>query len=353
VPTELAERLLAWFDIHGRHDLPWQRDSSPYMVWVSEIMLQQTQVATVIPYYERFIAAFPDVAALADAKLDDVLALWSGLGYYARARNLHKAARIVCDEHAGRMPDEIDPLMELPGIGRSTAGAILSLSLGQRHPILDGNAKRVLARVHGIEGWPGETQVLRELWRLAELETPGERVAAYTQAIMDLGATLCTRGKPQCRRCPMADLCVAHAQGLETKVPAPRPKQRDRQQRAVTMLLVRDRDGAVLVERRPATGIWGGLYSLPEIGVDASPDEWCRANLGAQARSIEPLEILAHSFTHFDLEIRPMLVDLDSSPSRIMDRGDRLWYNAAQPAALGMPAPVTTLIDNVTSLGRD
>ena len=270
-----AERLLAWFADHGRHDLPWQRDPSPYGVWVSEIMLQQTQVATVIPYYERFMARFPDLAALAEAPLDEVLAHWSGLGYYARARNLHRAARQAMAEHGGRLPETIDALQALPGIGRSTAGAILSLALGQRHPILDGNVKRVLARHAAVAGWPGKAAVQRTLWELAEARTPRRRVADYNQAMMDLGATLCTRARPACERCPVAADCRAREQGLQTDYPGPRPR-RELPERQVQMLLVRDPQGRVLLERRPPQGVWGGLWCLPELATEADPLARCR-----------------------------------------------------------------------------
>ena len=236
---EVARRLLAWFDDHGRHDLPWQRAATPYRVWVSEIMLQQTQVAVVVPYFERFMARFPDVASLAAAELDAVLHLWSGLGYYARARHLHRAARVVVAEHQGRVPERIEALEALPGIGRSTAGAILSLALGQHQPILDGNCKRVLARCFAVSGWPGSSAVLAKLWALAEALTPVARVGAFNQAMMDLGATLCTRTKPACHACPLAERCQALAQDAVGAYPAPKPRKQ-KPLRAVQLLLIRD-----------------------------------------------------------------------------------------------------------------
>src|SRR5690606_8097985 len=248
--NDFARRLLAWFDRCGRHDLPWQRDRRPYAVWVSEIMLQQTQVATVIPYFERFVARFPDVEVLAEASLDDVLALWSGLGYYARARNLHRAAQLVVERYGGDLPDSLDELMALPGIGRSTAGAILAQAHGVRAPILDGNVKRVLARHAGIEGWPGEREVEQTLWAIADERTPSERVADYTQAIMDLGAMLCTRRRPACTVCPVVEDCRACRLGIQERLPSPRPK-RERPRRRRMMLVVRDSQGRVLLERRP------------------------------------------------------------------------------------------------------
>jgi len=337
-----ARRLLDWFRHSGRHDLPWQvRDA--YRVWVSEIMLQQTQVATVIPYYERFMARFPTLERLAEANLDDVLAHWSGLGYYARARNLHRAARIALAEHGGALPRTAAALEALPGIGRSTAAAILALAHDERHAILDGNVKRVLARFHAVAGWPGETAVQRTLWNLAERHTPERDVAAYTQAIMDLGATLCTRAQPRCDRCPVGEDCAARALGIEATLPAPRPK-RARRQEAVTVLVVANTAGETLLERRPPTGIWGGLLSLPELGEDETAAAWCSARFGAAPASEQPLAPIDHSFTHFDLELRPVLVELDTAPGAIMDRDRWLWYNASQPLPGGIAAPIAKLL---------
>ena len=279
-PDSLAGALLAWFDRHGRHDLPWQAQPTPYSVWVSEIMLQQTQVATVIPYYERFLQRFPTLPELAAAALDDVLAQWAGLGYYARARNLHRAARLVAERFAGELPTTLDELIALPGIGRSTAGAILSLSQGQRHAILDGNVKRVLARYHAVEGWPGLPAVQAELWRLAEAHTPQARVAAYTQAIMDLGATLCMRARPACTVCPLAADCAACRTGTQAKYPGARPK-RARPQRRAAAVVVLDEAGGVLLERRPERGVWGGLYCLPELAAGSRRTSGAHASLAA------------------------------------------------------------------------
>ena len=251
---DFAQRLLAWYALHGRHDLPWQQDRSPYRVWVSEIMLQQTQVGTVIPYFQRFMEQFPTVVALADAPLDEVLHHWSGLGYYARARNLHKAAREICERHVGEFPRDARALEALPGIGRSTAAAILAQSFGLRHAILDGNVKRVLARYHAVEGWPGRTEVLARLWAYAEQHTPSEDVSHYTQAIMDLGATLCTRSRPLCLHCPVGAHCAARIQGQPTRYPGRKPKK-DLPRRATRMLLIREpAEQAVLLLKRPPTG---------------------------------------------------------------------------------------------------
>ena len=343
--VQLAPLLLGWWDENGRKDLPWQRDPTPYRVWVSEIMLQQTQVTTVVGYYDRFMNAFPNVQALARSEPDNVLHLWSGLGYYARARNLYRAARDICDRFGGELPADIDALESLPGIGRSTAGAILALSMGQRHPILDGNARRVLARVFGIAGWPGATAVSRELWQLADSCTPTHRVAHYTQAIMDLGASICKRGQPGCTECPLRNQCVAQREGLVGQIPAPRPK-RERPQREVVMVMVVRGDGAVLLEKRPNAGVWGGLWGFPEAtAIDAVP-AWCQGQVGMipQRTCVRP--DMQHGFTHFDLVITPVEAHIASPDKRVME-GDRwLWYKLHQPAAVGIAAPVARLLES-------
>jgi A/G-specific adenine glycosylase len=341
--STLAPRLLAWFDTHGRHDLPWQRERTPYSVWVSEIMLQQTQVGTVIPFYLKFMGRFPSVAALAAAPQDDVLAHWAGLGYYARARNLWRAAQLVAERHEGRVPETFDELHALPGIGRSTAGAILAQACAQRWPILDGNVKRVLARYHAVEGWPGVPAVTKELWRHADTHTPHERVADYTQAIMDLGATLCVRGRPACTVCPLATDCAAARAGSQARYPGPRPK-RERAQRRVAVLVVRDPQGRVLLERRPARGIWGGLYSLPELAPEDSPREWCARALGADVAALRALPTIEHAFTHFDLDLNPHLLELAAEPARVADRDDWLWCTPGADLGVGVPAPIATLL---------
>ncbi|MFB1489076.1 MULTISPECIES: A/G-specific adenine glycosylase [unclassified Thiocapsa] len=345
-PSEwFGEAVLGWFDRHGRKDLPWQRDPTPYRVWVSEIMLQQTQVAVVIPYFERFVAQFPTVAELAEAPEDRLMALWSGLGYYARARNLHRAAGLIRDLHGGVFPVTIEPLLALPGIGRSTAGAVLSLALDQPHPILDGNVKRVLARAFGVEGWPGQSAVLKRLWTLAEQLTPPSRVGAYNQGMMDLGATLCTRRAPACERCPVSERCVARRSGRQAELPTPRPR-RSSPQRETLMLLLVDPDGEILLERRPKSGIWGGLWSLPEIAPGADPRDWCLARLGVPPARVEMIGARRHTFSHFHLDIRIALVQLEVTPSRVADDADRRWLNLADLAALGTPAPVKGILDH-------
>ncbi len=309
-------------------------------------MLQQTQVSTVVPYFERFMRSFATVEALAAAVVDDVLAHWSGLGYYARARHLHRAARHVVDEHAGELPRSVAELIQLPGIGRSTAGAILALAHGQREPILDGNVKRVLARYHAIDGWPGKSAVLAALWDRAEQHTPRRDVAAYTQAIMDLGATVCTRSTPDCAACPLRRGCRAARDGRQAELPAPRPR-RDRPQRSVHVLLVRDDSRRVLLERRPATGVWGGLFSLPEIADDEQAASWCDTYLNVKVARQQTLASIGHAFTHFDLTIQPTLLGLDGTPAAIMDRPEWVWYKPAMKSKLGLAAPIAALLEDV------
>lgn len=341
--SAFAATVLDWFHLHGRTDLPWQQQPTSYRVWVSEIMLQQTQVGVVIPYFERFMARFPDLPALAVAEQDDVLHLWSGLGYYARARNLHRAARTVMEQHAGRLPDDIDALQALPGIGRSTAGAILSLALGQRHPILDGNCKRVLARCYGVEGWPGRSIVLAELWRLAERLTPADGVAGFNQAMMDLGATLCTRSRPDCGRCPLAERCVGFRQGRPQAYPASKPR-RDNPVRQTRMLLLADPLGRILLERRPPSGIWGGLWVPPELRAGQDAADWCGTHLGSGIARLEMLPPRRHTFTHFHLDIQPIAVKLSANPAAVADKGGQAWVDPAEPGRLGLPAPIRRLL---------
>jgi A/G-specific adenine glycosylase len=339
----LAPALLAWWDRHGRKDLPWQRDPTPYRVWVSEVMLQQTQVATVIRYYDRFLTAFPDVLALADAPDDAVLHLWSGLGYYARARHLHRAARVVRDRHDGQVPTDFAELAALPGIGRSTAGAILALSGGQRHAILDGNVKRVLARVFHVDGYPGDTTVARQLWSLAEACTPHARVAHYTQAIMDLGASLCARARPACGLCPLQAGCAGRAAGVAAQLPARKPA-RLRPLRTTTLVLAVRPDGAVLLERRPPAGVWGGLWGFPETTGSAKVRDWCEQALGLDPVSVRVQPVLEHAFTHFDLAMTPVEVRLAKGPERVMEPGRYLWYDPKAPAAVGLASPMAKLL---------
>ncbi|MDQ2702622.1 MAG: A/G-specific adenine glycosylase [Pseudomonadota bacterium] len=342
----VAGRLLEWFDHNGRHDLPWQHPRTPYRVWLSEIMLQQTQVRVVIPYFERFVAALPDVAALARAPLDDVLALWSGLGYYARARNLHAAARACIERHGGELPRDADALVALPGIGRSTAGAILAQAWGDRFPILDGNVKRVLARFHGVAGWPGSPAVEKTLWALAEAQLPDARLADYTQAQMDFGATLCTRFDPACGACPLQDGCTALRDGRVAELPTPKPGKPLPERSAVVMLL-QDGDGRVLLQRRPASGVWAALWSLPEADVHARARDWLAAHADADYDDGASLAAIAHGFTHYRLQLQPMHWREVALRPRVADNGDLRWVARADMAALGIPAPIRKLLESL------
>jgi A/G-specific adenine glycosylase len=344
--ARFAPQLLDWFETAGRKDLPWQRDPTPYRVWVSEIMLQQTQVATVIPYYEAFLQRFPDVRTLAEAPLDEVLHLWSGLGYYARARNLQRAAQAIVMRHGGEFPDAFDEVTALPGIGRSTAGAILALSRGERHAILDGNVRRVLARYFGVEGHPGEAAVERRLWELSEACTPGQQAAAYTQAVMDLGATVCTRSRPACLLCPVSADCAARAGNLQHRLPAPRPRAARPEREAWVVVAMRG-PHKVLIERRPPAGIWGGLWGLPEFPTRAHARQWCREQL-AGAGEPHPGEPLRHAFSHFDYHLRPLVVHCLGKAEPLRDDDRYRWYDARQPARIGLPKPIATLVQRVT-----
>ena len=338
----IAPLLLAWHRSAGRHELPWQLNPTPYRVWVSEIMLQQTQVAAVIPYYERFMARFPDVHALAAAPPDEVLHLWSGLGYYARARNLQRAAIRVCAEHGGELPRTFAALADLPGIGRSTAGAILALARGERFPILDGNARRVLARYFGVAGGAADAATLKKLWQLAEAQTPAAEVAAYTQGIMDLGATLCVRRRPLCPQCPLHRDCSARRSGLQHEIPAPR-RGGVRRRRSVYMVVALQDSGEVLLERRPDSGVWGGLWCLPEFSTASAAGAFIRDSLHAISGPMRSLAPLEHGFTHFDLSITPLLVRCAAKAAQVGE-GTTLWYNIRSPARVGLPAPITTLL---------
>ena len=345
--SPLATTLIDWHAQHGRHDLPWQVERTPYRVWVSEIMLQQTQVSTVIPYYQRFMSRFPNVRALADAPVDDVLHLWSGLGYYARARNLHRAAVRIRNEFRGEFPRTFEEVASLPGIGRSTAGAILAISRGERCPILDGNVKRVLARYFGVEGKTSERAVSDRLWALSDACTPDSNVDVYTQSIMDLGATICTRRKPLCSYCPLSETCFARLTGRQADLPTPRTTQTTRRSRAVFMLVAMRQDGSVLLERRPDTGIWGGLWCLPEFDSASAASVYAGNTLRAADAQPKPLTILEHAFTHFDLVITPLLTRC-TGQARVMDTIPTVWYNTREPARIGLPAPIKTLLENLT-----
>ena len=342
-----SERLLSWFDKYGRTSLPWQQDKTPYRVWVSEIMLQQTQVSTVIPYYTRFMSVYPSVTDLAEAPLDDVLSLWTGLGYYARARNMHRAAQMVVRDFHREFPSSVEALETLPGIGRSTAGAIVTLGHGGWAPILDGNVKRVLARYHAIEGWPGKADVLAALWAASESHTPSTRTGDYTQGIMDLGAMLCTKSNPGCLYCPMSEDCRARIENRPTDFPGKKSKKAI-PVRSTVFLQCIDRDGCVLLERRPPAGIWGGRWSFPEIGEKAKVADWL-SNNGLTATA-DPTEQSRHShtFSHFKLDITPVVCPIAAASSRISDRDDRRWFTMGEALALGLPAPVLKMLNTLT-----
>jgi A/G-specific adenine glycosylase len=338
-----SQRLLAWFDRHGRHDLPWQTPRTPYRVWLAEIMLQQTQVAAVIPYFQRFVARFPDLRSLAAAPADDVLQHWAGLGYYARARNLQRAAQLVVNEHGGEFPRDLEAMTALPGVGRSTAGAVLAQAYGERHAILDGNVKRVLARHGAIEGWPGEPKVAKRLWALSESLLPQDRMVDYTQAIMDLGATLCSARNPACGRCPVSEDCKACSQGRVAQFPAPRPK-RERPLRHARLLLVENAAGALLFERRPPAGIWGGLWCLPVLEGDEDAAAWLAREHGLAAEPLETLAPLRHGFTHFELELSPLRLRAAAGASGLREQAPLRWINMAADTLPGLPAPVVKLL---------
>lgn len=342
-PTEFSDRVLTWYRYHGRPGLPWQRNPTPYRVWVSEIMLQQTRVTTVIPYFLRFTRRFPELPALARAPLDQVLRHWSGLGYYARARNLHRAARQIMEHHGGVFPAVLEQLQALPGIGRSTAGAVLSLAGGQRHPILDGNVKRILARCFAVAGRPNKASVLRRLWELAEYHTPAARVGQYNQAMMDLGATVCTRSAPRCGDCPLSASCVARQRGRQSDYPQPRPRKR-LPVRRIHLLLLRSPAREILLERRPPSGVWGGLWSLPECQEAAEIERFCAERLGLQAGTLEFHRPRRHTFTHFHLDYTPVEIPVQQRLQRIGDHGCHHWHHPDAAAPGGLAAPVARLI---------
>jgi A/G-specific adenine glycosylase len=346
--ASFSRAVLAWFDEHGRKDLPWQSDRTPYRVWISEIMLQQTQVATVIPYFEKFMGHFPRLQDLADAPLDAVLALWSGLGYYARARNLHKTAQQIRDQHGGIFPTTFDEVLALPGIGRSTAGAVLSLSLNQHHAILDGNVKRVLARAFAVAGWPGNTVVAEQLWQQSEQLTPAKRVADFNQAMMDLGAGVCTRSRPRCDDCPLQKMCAACAEGRQADYPGKKPKK-SLPIRETQMLMLTNAANEVLLQRRPPTGIWGGLLSLPEVPVDDDVSQWCEQVLGIVATKHHQWPVVRHTFSHFHLDITPVCISADNHTACVMEGSDWVWYNDSS-AMGGLPAPVARLLERINDM---
>ena len=344
VDGEIAARLLAWFDRHGRMDLPWQHPRTPYRVWLSEIMLQQTQVSVVTGYFNRFVSALPDLPALARAPQDEVLALWSGLGYYARARNLHAAAKLCMERHGGDLPRDLDALVALPGIGRSTAGAILTQAWGDAAPILDGNVKRVLCRLFGIDGWPGTPAVEKKLWSIAGSLLPGARLADWTQAQMDFGATLCTRANPACAICPLQDGCVALRDGRVSELPSPKPGK-PLPERSALMLVIEDDARRVLLQRRPPTGVWASLWSLPEHADIADARNWFERHADGDFDAARSLRPIVHGFSHYRLHIHPHRIAGVRPRDAVGDNGDLRWASRDELKAIGLPAPVRRVLE--------
>jgi len=334
-----SDRLLQWWDVHGRKDLPWQHPRTPYRVWVSEIMLQQTQVATVIPFFDRFIQRFPDLATLARASQDDVLALWAGLGYYARGRNLHKAAGMVMERFEGEFPDDARVLASLPGIGRSTANAIISQAWDRPATVVDGNVRRVMARHAGIDDSAGKSSTEKVYWAKAENMLPHQRGADYTQAIMDLGATLCTRSRPGCKDCPVSNDCHAYLSGTTNQFPA-KPAGIKVSDKRIHMLIIAKPDGRVLLEKRPPTGIWGGLWSLPE----EEDEQRLASRFGFLVGQFSALPDMEHRLTHMRINIRPRTIVAEAKPNGVESTTDQRWFDAGEWSSAGLPKPVKTLL---------
>lgn len=341
---DFSTRLIAWQKIHGRHDLPWQNTHDPYAIWVSEIMLQQTQVTAVIPYYQRFMQRFPDISNLAAAEQEQVLLHWSGLGYYSRARNMHNSAQVIMDEHGGRFPQDFESILSLPGIGRSTAAAVASFAFGQRQAILDGNVKRVFARHFLVEGWPGLPSVEKQLWLLAEDLLPATDMVAYTQGLMDLGATLCSRAKPKCGACPLKQTCGAYQQQRVTELPVSRPRKATPQKH--TIMLILRRGNEVMLEKRPPSGIWGGLWSLPEIEPDMRPEDAARQRYGVHAEALPVLPSLSHTFTHFKLDIRPQPMTVLRIAPQAREAG-LVWLGLEDAIGAALPTPVRKILQSL------
>ena len=341
MPSSFASRVVRWQRSHGRHGLPWQATRDAYRIWLSEIMLQQTQVSTVIAYYERFLSRFPDVRALASADEDEVMALWSGLGYYARARNLHRAARDVVARFGGRFPTTFGELASLPGIGRSTAGAIAAFSGGERRAILDGNVRRVLARHAGVPGDPGSTATLNTLWEVAESRLPGKGIEGYTQGMMDLGASVCTVRRPACLACPVNVDCIARLENRIDELPGKRLRAVTRRKR-IAMLVAISR-GEVLLEKRPPSGIWGGLWSLPEANADEAPAMALQRDWGLAAAETQPLPPFSHAFTHFTLDVAPWRIRPASGARLARDKA-AMWLPLTEVNGAALPSPVKKLL---------
>jgi A/G-specific adenine glycosylase len=342
--ASFAEQLLTWFDQHGRYHLPWQKNRTGYRVWVSEIMLQQTQVITVIPYFERFMERFPKVEDLAQADIDEVLSLWTGLGYYSRARNLHASAIAIVEQHQGSLPNDVAALIELKGIGRSTAGAIISQAYNEPGIILDGNVKRLLTRLHAIEGWPGQSQIDKQLWQIATQLTPSQRNADYTQAIMDIGATICKPKQPLCVACPIQARCQALAQDKVALIPTPKPKK-ILPHKTISVLLLKNQLGQTLLEQRPSKGIWGGLWSLPEFSdLEALQTQLALDGLPTNTSPITPIK---HVFSHYKLTIEPHLLVLSTTPKKVSENNKSQWYDSQQLHTIGLATPIKKLLEKI------
>ncbi|MEM7563957.1 MAG: A/G-specific adenine glycosylase [Pseudomonadota bacterium] len=343
--ASFAQKVLSWYERYGRHDLPWQKQDA-YRVWLSEIMLQQTQVATVIPYYQNFLERFPDIRTLADASVDEVLKYWQGLGYYARARNLHKASQMIRDEHNGVFPETREAVEALPGIGRSTAGAILSFACGQNWPILDGNVKRVLARCFRVKGWYGQSSTMQQLWYLAESVTPSTNTANFNQAMMDIGAMVCVKSKPKCEICPLKPFCGSYLHHCQSQFPEKKPV-RSKPHKSTLMLLHRCAD-QMLLWRRPPTGIWGGLWSLPEVDDSNAIALWQQSFLSMeQAPDSIQERVIRHQFTHYSLDISVAVIDLERLPRKVSDSENYRWVGSESLADHGLPTPVKNLLANL------
>jgi len=345
--SDFSSRLITWQKQYGRHDLPWQNTADPYAIWVSEIMLQQTQVSAVIGYYSKFMQRFPDIAALADATQDEVLQHWSGLGYYSRARNLHNAAQTIMDGHGGRFPQDFATIQTLSGIGRSTAAAIASFAFNQVQTILDGNVKRVLARHFAIEGWPGTPKIEKELWSLADTLLPQTDMVAYTQGLMDLGATLCSRSKPQCQLCPLRETCRAYQEHRVHQLPTPKPRKATPEKHTTMMILLQG--DAVMLEKRPPTGIWGGLWSFPEADDNDDFATVAQHRFGVNASLKQPLPALSHAFTHFKLHIKPQPLEVVTQNSKVSESG-HVWLSIEDAIGAAIPTPVRKILQSLQNL---
>jgi len=340
--ASFASAVLTWQRRYGRRDLPWQQQDA-YRVWLSEIMLQQTQVSTVIPYYQNFLARFPDLRELADASIDEVLQHWQGLGYYARARNLHKAAIIIRDQHQGRFPSDFTAVEALPGIGRSTAGAILSFAFKQHWPILDGNVKRVLARCFRVPGWYGQSETMKQLWYLAESVTPGLQTAEFNQAMMDIGSMICVKSKPKCEACPLRGMCASYRHHSQAEYPQKKPKRAKPHKN--TLMLLHRCDEQILLWRRPPSGIWGGLWSLPEVDEASAIELWQQSFLSiAQSPKVVQQDVIRHQFSHYSLDISLAIIELEELPHRISDVDNYAWVDTRNLGNHGIPTPVRKIL---------